>query len=134
VEAPRLPRPEFRLPGKQIVSKNGGSALLRDCPLLEKVARAVVDAVAPFPVTAKMRIGWDDTTINAVEAARILEGCGIAAIAVHGRTKAQGYGGAANWEVIANVAAAVRVPVSATATSPPRRTSSATCGAACAAS
>jgi len=101
----------FGCPVNKVVSKNGGSALLRDCPLLGRVARAVVEAVAPFPVTAKMRIGWDDTTINAVEAARILEDCGIAAIAVHGRTKAQGYGGAANWEVIAQVAAAVRVPV-----------------------
>lgn len=101
----------FGCPVNKVVSKNGGSALLRDCPLLEKVASAVVQAVSPFPVTAKMRIGWDDATINAVEAARILEGCGIAAIAVHGRTKAQGYGGAANWDVIAQVAATVRVPV-----------------------
>jgi nifR3 family TIM-barrel protein len=101
----------FGCPVNKVVSKNGGSALLRDCPLLEKVARGVVDAVAPFPVTAKIRIGWDDSSINAVTTARLLEDCGVRAIAVHGRTKAQGYGGEADWDVIAQVAAAVRVPV-----------------------
>ncbi|HYR58735.1 MAG TPA: tRNA-dihydrouridine synthase, partial [Chthoniobacteraceae bacterium] len=58
-----------------------------------------------------MRIGWDESSINAVTTARILEDAGVAAIAVHGRTKDQGYSGAANWDVIAQVAAAVRVPV-----------------------
>ena len=101
----------FGCPVNKVVSKNGGSSLLRDCPLLEKVARGVVQAVAPFPVTAKMRIGWDEKTINAVTTARLLEDAGVAAIAVHGRTKAQGYSGEADWEVIAQVAAAVRVPV-----------------------
>ena len=101
----------FGCPVNKVVSKNGGSALLRDCPLLEKVARSVVEAVAPFPVTAKIRIGWDEQTVNAVTNARILEDAGIAAIAVHGRTKSQGYGGEADWDVIAQVAAAVRVPV-----------------------
>lgn len=101
----------FGCPVNKVVAKNGGSALLRDCPLLERVARAVVRAVAPFPVTAKMRIGWDDQSVNAVTAARRLEDAGVMAIAVHGRTKAQGYGGEANWETIGQVAAAVRVPV-----------------------
>ena len=101
----------FGCPVNKIVSKNGGSALLRDCPLLEKVARGVVGAVAPFPVTAKIRIGWDAESVNAVTTARILEDAGIAALAVHGRTKAQGYSGEADWEVIAQVAAAVRIPV-----------------------
>jgi len=101
----------FGCPVSKVVSKNGGSSLLRDCPLLEKVARAVVQAVAPLPVTAKMRIGWCDRTINATTTARLLEDCGVQAIAVHGRTKEQGYSGAANWDVIAQVAAAVRVPV-----------------------
>jgi nifR3 family TIM-barrel protein len=101
----------FGCPVNKVVSKNGGSALLRDCSLLEKVARAVVDAVAPLPVTAKIRIGWDDASINALTTARILEDCGIQAIAVHGRTKAQGYGGEADWDVISEVAASVRVPV-----------------------
>jgi nifR3 family TIM-barrel protein len=101
----------FGCPVNKVVSKHGGSSLLRDCPLLEKVARAVVSACAPVPVTAKMRIGWDEHSINAVSNARLLEDAGIAAIAVHGRTKAQGYSGAADWEVIAQVAAAVHVPV-----------------------
>ncbi len=101
----------FGCPVNKIVSKNGGSALLRDCPLLDKVARGVVTAVAPFPVTAKIRIGWDANTINATTTARVLEDAGIAAIAVHGRTKDQGYGGEADWDVIAAVAAAVKIPV-----------------------
>ena len=101
----------FGCPVNKVVSKQGGSSLLRDCPLLERVARAVVQAVAPHPVTAKMRIGWSDATINATTTARILEDCGVQAIAVHGRTKEQGYSGEANWDVIAQVAAAVQVPV-----------------------
>jgi nifR3 family TIM-barrel protein len=101
----------FGCPVNKVVSKNGGSALLRDCPLLERVARAVVGAVAPHPVTAKIRIGWDRASINAVETARILEDCGVQALAVHGRTKEQGYSGEADWDVIAEVAAAVRIPV-----------------------
>lgn len=101
----------FGCPVNKVVSKHGGSSLLRDCPLLEKVARAVVRAVAPLPVTAKMRIGWSEQTINATTTARILEDCGVQAIAVHGRTKEQGYSGEANWDVIAQVAAAVSVPV-----------------------
>ncbi|NUN53925.1 MAG: tRNA-dihydrouridine synthase family protein, partial [Planctomycetaceae bacterium] len=75
----------FGCPVNKVVSKNGGSSLLRDCPLLERVARGVVKAVAPFPVTAKIRIGWCEQTINATTTARILEDCGIQAIAVHGR-------------------------------------------------
>jgi nifR3 family TIM-barrel protein len=101
----------FGCPVNKVVSKQGGSSLLRNCPLLERVARAVVRAVAPHPVTAKMRIGWCEQTINATTTARILEDCGVQAIAVHGRTKEQGYRGEANWDVIAQVAAAVRVPV-----------------------
>jgi nifR3 family TIM-barrel protein len=101
----------FGCPVNKVVSKNGGSSLLRDCPLLKRVARAVVQAAAPLPVTAKIRIGWCDQTINATTTARLLEDCGVQAIAVHGRTKEQGYSGQANWDVIAEVAAAVRVPV-----------------------
>lgn len=101
----------FGCPVNKVVSKCGGSALLKDCPLLEKVARAVVQAVAPCPATAKIRIGWDATSVNATTTARILEDAGIAALAVHGRTKDQGYSGEANWDVIAQVAASVRIPV-----------------------
>jgi tRNA-dihydrouridine synthase B len=101
----------FGCPVNKVVSKNGGSALLKDCPVLESVAKAVVRAIAPVPVTAKIRIGWDAGSVNAVRVARILEDGGIAAIAVHGRTRAQGYSGAADWNAIGEVAAAVRVPV-----------------------
>ena len=101
----------FGCPVNKIVSKNGGSALLRDCPLLERIARAVVRAVAPLPVTAKIRIGWDEKSVNAPLTARVLEDAGIAAVAVHGRTKSQGYSGEANWDVIADVARTVRIPV-----------------------
>ncbi|HRJ10199.1 MAG TPA: tRNA dihydrouridine synthase DusB [Prosthecobacter sp.] len=100
----------FGCPVNKVVSKNGGSALLKDCPLLASVAREIVRAV-PVPVTAKMRTGWDAGHINAVEVARILEDCGIQAIAVHGRTRAQGYSGLADWEVISEVAGAVKIPV-----------------------
>jgi tRNA-dihydrouridine synthase B len=101
----------FGCPVNKVVSKNGGSALLKDCPTLASVARAVVKAVAPLPVTAKIRIGWDADSVNAVRVAQILADCGIAALTVHGRTRAQGYSGAADWRVIGDVAAAVSIPV-----------------------
>ncbi len=101
----------FGCPVQKVVSKHGGSALLKDCPLLERVASAVVKAVAPVPVTAKIRIGWDHSSVNATTTARILEDAGIAAVAVHGRTKEQGYSGASDWEVIGRVADAVSIPV-----------------------
>jgi len=101
----------FGCPVNKVVAKNGGSALLKDCPVLASVAAAVVRAVAPIPVTAKIRIGWDADSINAPHVARILFDEGIAAITVHGRTRAQGYAGAADWDTIAEVAAAVSIPV-----------------------
>jgi len=101
----------FGCPVNKVVAKNGGSALLKDCPALAGVAVAVVRAVAPMPVTAKIRIGWDADSINATRIARVLADAGIAAITVHGRTRAQGYAGAADWNVIGEVAAAVPVPV-----------------------
>jgi tRNA-dihydrouridine synthase B len=102
----------FGCPVNKVVARNGGSSLLRDCPVLESVARGVVDAVGgTVPVTAKIRTGWDAGSVNAGEVAAILEDCGIRAIAVHGRTRAQGYGGEADWEVIDRVACRVSVPV-----------------------
>ena len=102
----------FGCPVNKVVSNNGGSSLLRSCPILASVASGVAKAVGDrVPVTAKMRIGWDEKSINAVEVAKILEDCGMQAIAVHGRTRAQGYGGEANWEVIDAVAQAVSIPV-----------------------
>jgi nifR3 family TIM-barrel protein len=101
----------FGCPVNKVVSRNGGSALLKDCPLLERVASAVVRGAGSVPVTAKIRIGWDRATINATTTARLLEGAGIQAIAVHGRTKEQGYSGEADWETIGSVVQAVRLPV-----------------------
>jgi len=101
----------FGCPVKKVVAKNGGSALLKDCPTLASVTDAVVRAAAPTPVTAKIRVGWDADSINATRVARILVDAGIAAITVHGRTRAQGYAGAADWDVIGEVAAAVPIPV-----------------------
>jgi nifR3 family TIM-barrel protein len=101
----------FGCPVNKVVAKNGGSALLKDCPALASVAAAVVRAVAPMAVTAKIRIGWDADSINALRVARILVDAGIAAITVHGRTRAQRYAGAADWDTIAEVAAAVSIPV-----------------------
>ena len=101
----------FGCPVNKVVAKNGGSALLKDCPTLASVAKAVVQAVAPLPVTAKIRIGWDADSINAPRVARILEDGGIASLAVHGRTRAQSYSGEADWRVIGEVAQAIALPV-----------------------
>jgi tRNA-dihydrouridine synthase B len=101
----------FGCPVNKVVCKNGGSSLLKDCPLLARVAAAVVRAADPVPVSAKIRIGWDHRSINAVTTARILEESGVCRIAVHGRTKEQGYSGRADWSVIGEVAAAVGLPV-----------------------
>jgi len=101
----------FGCPVNKVVCKNGGSALLKDCQTLASVAAAVVRAIEPLPTTAKIRIGWDADSINAVRVARILADCGILALTVHGRTRAQGYSGAADWNVIGEVAAAASIPV-----------------------
>jgi len=96
-------------PAKKVV-KCGGSGLLRDLKQLETVLRAVRAAVK-IPLTIKMRSGWDDSNIVAVEVARMAEGIGIEAIAVHPRTRLQGYSGQADWNVIARVKQAVAIPV-----------------------
>jgi len=101
----------FGCPVNKVVSKNGGSSLLRDCPLLGRVASAVVQAAGPVPVSAKIRIGWDRNSINATQTARVLEDSGVFRITVHGRTKEQGYSGEADWDVIGSVVQAVRIPV-----------------------
>ena len=101
----------FGCPVNKVVCKNGGSSLLRDGKLLARVASAVVNAVAPVPVTAKIRTGWDAQSVNAAENARRLEGAGIKRLTVHGRTRAQGYSGEADWGVIGSVAQAVQIPV-----------------------
>ncbi len=102
----------FGCPVNKVVSRNGGSALLKDCPLLASVAAGIVRGVGDqVPVTAKIRIGWDRESVNAPEICRILEDQGIQAVAIHGRTRSQGYSGEADWEVIAACAEAVSIPV-----------------------
>ena len=101
----------FGCPVNKVVCKNGGSALLKDCPTLANLASEVVRTISPMPVTAKIRIGWDADSVNAVCVARILADAGIAALTVHGRTRAQGYSGSVDWNVIGEVAVAVPIPV-----------------------
>jgi tRNA-dihydrouridine synthase B len=96
-------------PAKKVV-KCGGSGLLRDLPLLEKIFRQIRAAVA-IPFTIKIRIGWSDAEIVALPVARMAEDCGVEAIAVHGRTRLQGFSGRARWDVIQQVKASVRIPV-----------------------
>ena len=102
----------FGCPVNKVVSKNGGSSLLRDCPVLERVASSVVKGIgSQVPVTGKIRIGWDQESINAVQVSKILEGSGMQAISIHGRTRSQSYGGQADWNVINECAQAVSIPV-----------------------
>lgn len=96
-------------PAKKVV-KCGGSGLLRDLPLLESILCKIRAAVR-IPFTIKIRIGWSDDEIVAVPVARIAEDCGVEAIAVHGRTRVQGFSGRARWDVIGEVKQAVRIPV-----------------------
>lgn len=97
-------------PAPKIVNNGDGSALMKNPKLMGEIVRAV-SSVSKIPVTVKMRIGWDDDCINAVEAAKILEDNGAAAITVHGRTRKSFYSGKANWDIIRDVKAAVKIPV-----------------------
>jgi nifR3 family TIM-barrel protein len=96
-------------PAKKVV-KCGGSGLLRDLPLLEKILRAIRAAVK-IPYTIKFRSGWSDEEIVALQVARLAEDCGAEALAIHPRTRVQGYSGRARWEIIQQVKQAVRIPV-----------------------
>jgi tRNA-dihydrouridine synthase B len=102
-------------PAKKVCNKWAGSALMQDEALALQIVTTVVQACAPrnVPVTLKMRTGWCHSHKNAVTLARAFEGAGVQMIAVHGRTREQGYGGQAEYETIARVKAAVRVPVAA---------------------
>jgi tRNA-dihydrouridine synthase B len=96
-------------PAKKVV-KCGGSGLLRDLPLLEQIFRSVRAAVK-IPLTIKLRAGWDENSIVAVDVAKMAESFGLEAVAVHPRTRTQGYTGAADWSLIAAVKQAVKIPV-----------------------
>jgi tRNA-dihydrouridine synthase B len=97
-------------PAKKVVKCNGGSGLLRDLPAIGKIFESVRAAVS-IPFTVKFRAGWSDQEIVCVELARLAENCGLAAVALHARTREQGYSGQARWEWIAAVKNAVKIPV-----------------------
>jgi nifR3 family TIM-barrel protein len=100
----------FGCPVNKVVRCNGGSGLLRDLPLVERLLQEVRKAIT-CPFTMKFRAGWNDQELVAVRMAKLAEDCGLQAIALHPRTREQGYSGKADWTRIAEVKAAVKIPV-----------------------
>jgi len=100
----------FGCPVNKVVKCNGGSGLLRDLPLVEEILRTVRAAIK-IPLTLKCRAGWNDRELVAPNMARLAEDCGLQAIALHPRTREQGYSGRADWTRIAEMKAAVKIPV-----------------------
>lgn len=97
-------------PVPKVVNNGEGSALMKDPKLVEAILSKLVKAISK-PVTVKIRKGFNDENVNAVEIAKIAESCGVAAVAVHGRTREQYYSGKADWDIIAAVKDAVKIPV-----------------------
>jgi len=97
-------------PAKKVVTCNGGSGLLRNLPLIRSIFESVRAAVT-IPFTVKFRAGWNDKEVVHVELAKMAESCGLAAVALHARTREQGYSGQARWEWIAALKDAVKIPV-----------------------
>jgi tRNA-dihydrouridine synthase B len=100
----------FGCPVNKVVKCNGGSGLLRDLPLVERLLTEVRKAIT-IPLTLKYRAGWNDKDLVTVRMAQIAEACGLQAVALHPRTREQGYSGKADWTRIAEVKAAVKIPV-----------------------
>jgi tRNA-dihydrouridine synthase B len=100
----------FGCPVNKVVKCNGGSGLLRDLPLVGTILRKVRSAIS-IPLTCKFRAGWNDQELVAVDMAKIAQDCGVVAVALHPRTREQGYAGRADWSRIAEVKAAVNIPV-----------------------
>ena len=98
-------------PAPKVVKHGGGSGLLRDYERLETILKEIKKAIK-IPLTVKIRAGYFDHTINAVETAKLAESCGVEHIALHGRTKEQGYRGRANWDLVRQIKETVGVPVS----------------------
>jgi len=97
-------------PVKKVVRQGGGSNLLRDLPLMEKIFKAVRKAIA-IPLTVKIRSGWDRNSINAIEVMKLAQDNGVEALAIHGRTRCDMYSGRADWNVIARVKEHARIPI-----------------------
>ena len=97
-------------PAPKIVSGGDGSAMLRDLPNAERVLRAVVRNAA-LPVTVKMRMGWDEASVNYLDAGKMAQDCGAAAVTLHARTRSEMYSGRAHWEAIAELSARLSIPV-----------------------
>ena len=100
----------FGCPVNKVVKCNGGSGLLRDLPLVERLLREVRAAIS-IPFTLKYRAGWNDEELVTIRMAQLAEDCGLQAIALHPRTREQGYAGKADWNRIAEIKAAVKIPV-----------------------
>jgi nifR3 family TIM-barrel protein len=98
-------------PAPKVVKHGGGSGLLRDYPRLETILKEVRKAIT-IPMTIKIRAGYSDNTINAIDTAKLAEQCGAEHIALHGRTKEQGYKGLADWDLVRRIKEVARVPVS----------------------
>ena len=98
-------------PAKKVCNVQAGSALLRDEGLVGRILDAVIGAAGDIPVTLKIRTGWDSQSRNGISIARIAESAGIQALAVHGRTRADGYTGQAEYQTIAAIKAAITIPV-----------------------
>src|SRR5438552_9619458 len=97
-------------PAPKVVKHGGGSGLLRDLPRLETILKEIKKTIT-IPLTIKIRAGYSDSLINQVETAKLAEACGVEHIALHGRTKEQGYRGLANWGLVKQIKEVVRVPV-----------------------